>query len=339
MPTFGTRNAEELITDIRSLAYAEQYSNTEGWNNDTLVRILNLGLADLTLAVTKTDNPANIEQYSFSSVAGQMAYDLPIDVLMGVRIMDVRYIWGAGPGYFITLIQSEIQDRMDLPYGNPTTYCIRNGQILFSPTPSATISNAFVINYQKRMRNLDVRRGQVEDYTIPESGAMSFELTFPTTSQKLARMQQAALLLDNVDYCCIVNRDGEPVISEIPIDAYNYVSHVVTCAPDYAFSQEEQDALDAYLDNSLPVYVVAGKYSSTHSQLDMQTEQCLIEYGVARMLALESSSAAPAQQARSDKCMENMIWAYRRYRESAAPVEFTNRMSLRTYPRGAFSRF
>jgi hypothetical protein len=152
-------------------------------------------------------------------------------------------------------------------------------------------------------------------------------------------MEQAALLLDNVDYCCIVSRDGQAVISEIPIDSYNYITHVVTCAQGYAFSDDEQAAIDAYLDNDLPVYVVAGKYASTHSELDMQTEQCLIEYGVARMLALESSNAAPAQQERAERCMENMIWAYRRFRESASPVHFTNRMALRVYARGAFSRF
>ena len=159
----GTRRTEELIAEARGLSYTEQYSYTEGWNDNVAVNILNFAIQRLYKAITMIDSPPNIEEYSMDIVARQQAYDIPIDVHMALRIVDVRYLYAGpnSPWAYVTLNEGMIQDRFSYPTNIPDTYCIRNGQLLLSPTPNISQNQSLVVNYQKRMRYLDVRRGKV----------------------------------------------------------------------------------------------------------------------------------------------------------------------------------
>src|SRR5690606_19765240 len=125
----GTRRLEEILTDARAQAYSEDYSLTEGWDDNVVARLANLGLNKLYHAITQIDNPANIEEYVTDVTSGQQAYDIPLDIFMAIRIMDVRYLWGTQNYEFVTLKQGTIQDRFDYPINIPDTYCIRDGQI------------------------------------------------------------------------------------------------------------------------------------------------------------------------------------------------------------------
>ena len=170
---------------------------------------------------------------------------------------------------------------------------MRNGYILLTPTPSVTKSDALVINYQKRPRELDIRRGQVASKT---DSPVTITLSFSTTSQKNANMStNASSQLDLVDYCCIVDLDGNPIVSAIPIDNYNSSTQIITAVSSYSFPADELAALDAAIAAGTPLYVTRNKYSSTHSELDNQTEDFLIEYVVKRLLRLQSNQAEMAE--------------------------------------------
>ncbi|HNX01966.1 MAG TPA: hypothetical protein PKK33_11405, partial [Candidatus Cloacimonadota bacterium] len=86
---------------------------------------------------------------------------IPMNVNLAIQIMNVRYLYGPQNWEFVTLEQGMIQDRYGYPTNIPSTYCIRSGKILLSPTPNITRENALIVNYQKRMRSLDYRRGKV----------------------------------------------------------------------------------------------------------------------------------------------------------------------------------
>ena len=122
MAASGTRSLEEMIRDARSLSYQENYSFTEGWNDNVAAEVFNLGLDRLYGAVTQIENDANVEEVAMNVVAGQFAYDLPIDVHMALRIADVRFLFGTQPYEFVTLIQGTIQDRFQFPTNIPDTY-------------------------------------------------------------------------------------------------------------------------------------------------------------------------------------------------------------------------
>jgi hypothetical protein len=169
----GTRRIEEMASNARQLAYQENYSYTEGWDDNTLAEIFNLGLNQIYDKITQVDAVSNIKEYRQDIVSGTQSYDIPQDVKMAQQIMDVRYLWGPETWAFVTLQQGMIQDRFDYPTNIPTTYCIRDGKILLSPRPNVTRQGALIINYQKRMRSLDYRRGKVNVDVISPHGSVT----------------------------------------------------------------------------------------------------------------------------------------------------------------------
>lgn len=333
----GTRRTEELITEARKLAYQETYSYTEGWDDNTMVDIMNLGLDRLYGAITEINNPANIQQTTLSSIAGQQAYDIPIDVHLAVRIMDVRYLYGTQSWQFVTLRQSMIEDRFSYPTNIPDVYCIRDGQILLSPTPNQTKDGSIIINYQKRMRKLDIRRGKISSYSEDVSGLnVTFQLNFTVLSEKDNNMYNNGLsVLDRIDYCCIVDRLGNSVVDAIPLQGFNKTTLVLTAIPSYSLSTEEQAALDAALNAGDTLYVIQGDYSSTHSELDRQSEDYLIEYSILRLLRLQSAAEPTEKQLETEEAvLKRLMWAYRRNRPAITKIVWEESYRQRSWPFG-----
>lgn len=329
----STRRAEQMIEVGRSLSYTEDYSLTEGWNQNVAVSLLNLGLDKLYKAITEIDNPANITEYVQDVVSGQQAYDIPIQVQMYVRIMDVRYLWGTQAYEFVTLRQGMIQDRLNYPINVPDTYCIRDGQILLSPAPNISKANALIVNFQKRMRFLDIRRGRVVSHT---NNPVTFQLSFTAQSQKDTGMREAGeSVLDKIDYCCIVDVHGEPIVSAIPLLKYDFTTEILEALPDYDIPAAELAALDAALGQGAQLYVTQGIYSSTNSELDSQCEDFLIEYMVKRFLRLQSNTTEMEQaMLEENQALTSLINAYRRYRPTQYPIRWVQNWRQTSYPFG-----
>lgn len=411
----GTRRAEEMIANARQLSYQENYSYTEGWDDNTVVQCMNLGLDRLYDALTQVDSPANIEEYTTTTVAGIQEYNIPLEVKLAVSIMDVRYLYGPQVWQFITLRQGMIQDRFGYPTNIPDTYCIRNGKLLLSPTPNITRENNLIINYQKRMRKIDIRRGKVSGIISPNGAIASilptnpvtvntvdphglsgpnnrvgltgfvqpfqvneksffvtitglnsftldgvdgtlfgpyvgpftgtgswflnpvqFQLNFTVLSQKDINLQaNANSILDKVDWACITGRNGEPIIDAIPLQGYNMNTFVLTATLDYVIPGTFLAAFNDVLSNENIPYVITGDFSSSHSQLDRQTEDHLIEYTVLRLLRLQSAAEPTADQyAAEEAVLQRLRLAYRRYRPSIVPVTWQERLRPRSWPWG-----
>lgn len=341
----GTRSTEEIIDIARSLSYNERYSYTEGWNNNVAVNIVNLAKDKLYAAITQIDNPANIEEVELDVISQQQSYDLPIDVQMALRIVDVRYLYGYQSWEFVTLHQGMIQDRFSYPTNIPDIWCLRNGKILLSPTPNITKLKSLIINYQKRMRFLDIRRGFVGEIVqtdpsyifklqfYPPSATPGDNTDVAFTSRKNVNMEEnAASILDQVSFVCFVDTNGTPIVDAIPITRYNSdpTSQLLYVNPNWIPDADQLANLNALLADYQPVYVVQGDYSSTHSQLDRQCEDALIEITVLRFLRLASSQEqAPMQLKAEQDVIDYLINQYRRYRPSIYSVVWQERMRPR----------
>lgn len=332
----GTRRTEELITAARSLAYSESYSYTEGWNDNVLVDIFNLGLDRLYAKITEIDNPMEIEQLEIDVVAQQQEYDIPQAVNLAAQIMDVRFIYGTQPYEYITLMQGMIQDRFSYPTNYPDMYTIRNGKILLSPVPNITKTGALVINFQKRMRRIDVRRGAVSSYD--ESGDPYLLLNFDVTSLKQVNYEaNADSVLDLVDYVCLVDVDGVPVLDAIAVNSYDTTTKRLYLRT--TLSADDQTILTAALAAGV-VYVVSGDYSSSHSELDRACEDHLIEYAVLRLLRLQSAAEPTVNQMKTEEeVLSRLLHAYRRYRPSMVPIIWRKRQGARSWPFGTLGQF
>lgn len=406
----GTRRIDEFAANARQLAYQENYSYTEGWDDNTVGEIINLGLNQLYDKICQIDNVANIEEYSTTVFAGVQEYPIPQNVKMALQIMNVRYLYGPETWQFVTLEQGMIQDRFSYPTNIPTTYCIRNGKILLSPTPNITRENALIVNYQKRMRKLDYRRGKVTNIITPfgnvtnisnanpaqvttqfahglstgqktglggvfEPGFLidetfiitvtgpttftlngidttlsnpfsgialwylnpvQFQLNFTVTSQKDSNLQaNANSVLDKIDWTCFTDRNGEPVIDAIPISGYNMTNFILTCEPNYVIPYTSWLAFQGLIANQDTFYVIGGDYSSTHSQLDRQSEDLLIEYCVLRLLRLQSAAEPTQNQIEAEAAvLDRLAISYRRYRPSVVPIVWQQRLRNRSWSYG-----
>ncbi len=411
----GTRRIDEMAANARQLAYQENYSYTEGWDDNTLAQLFNFGLNQLYDAITQVDEVANIQEYAQTVRAGVQEYSIPQDVKMAQQIMNVRYLYGPESWQFVTLEQGMIQDRYSYPTNIPSQYCIRNGKILLSPTPNITRENALIVNYQKRMRSLDYRRGKISSllssrgtitdisnsnpcqittgaahglltgqkvgigglfepaelidntYIITVTGAttftidvdtsnsnvfsgtalwfknpLQFQLSFTVLSQKDSNLQaNANSILDRVDWCCFTDRNGDRVIDAIPLAGYNSSTQILTAESNYVIPYDSWLAYNALIDNQDTFYVITGDYASTHSQLDRQSEDLLIEYVVLRLLRLQSAAEPTKDQLDAEeKVLERLRIAYRRYRPSIVPIVYQQRLRARSWfafgPRGAY---
>lgn len=401
----GTRRIDEFAANARQLAYQENYSYTEGWDDNTVGEVINLGLNQLYDKICQIDNVANIEEYTTTVFAGVQEYAIPQSVKMAIQIMNVRFLYGPETWQFVTLVQGMIQDRFSYPTNIPSTYCIRNGKILLSPTPNITRENSLIVNYQKRMRKLDYRRGKVtniispygnvvgisnanpcqvttqsahglmtgqkvglggdfepaelidETFIITVTGAttftlngvdttlsntfsgtalwylnpVQFQLNFTVTSQKDANLQaNANSILDKIDWVCFTDRNGEAVIDAIPISGYNMSTFIITCEPNYVIPYDSWLVFTGLIANQDTFYVIGGDYSSTHSQLDRQSEDLLIEYTVLRLLRLQSAAEPTNNQLEAESAvLDRLAIAYRRYRPSVVPIIWQQRLRNR----------
>lgn len=332
---FLSRRTDEILKDVRRLCYAESYSFTEGWDDNTAVDILNLAQDKIYGAVTQSDNPANISQSVIDIVATQQSYAIPLEVQMFIRIMDVRFKYGTQNFEFVTLQQSDIQDRFDYPTNIPMVYCIREGQILLSPTPNITLTGGLIINYQKRLTKLDVRRGKVQS-VISYVGPVQLQLDYTFISQKDANLRaNAESVLDFVDYCCLVDRFGNIIVNAIPIDTYDFATLILTADPTYTMPIDQIVALGAAIAAGELIYVVQGDYASTNSQLDRQAEDGLIEIAVARLLSLQSDAAGQSEyMAREEQVLDRLRNQYKRYRPSIYPVRWQGGHGNGSWPFG-----
>lgn len=331
----GTRRIEELIANARSLAYQENYSYTEGWNDNVVVQALNFGLDRLYAKLTEIDMPTNVMELSIDIISQQAAYDLPIDVLMALRLVDVRYLYSGynQPWSFITLTHGMIQDRFAYPTTLPDTFTIRNGQIILSPAPSITNLQSLVINYQKRPRKLDIRRGLIASFSL--GPPVTFTLTFPDTSQKYANLQaNANSLLDLIDWACITDINGNPLVDAIPLANYNQTTQILTTLPTYVMPAVAQANLTAAIAAN-GGFVIQGDYSSTQSELDRASEDYLIEYTILRLMRLSSDVEASTEQVAAEEAvLDRLLNAYRRNRPSNYPIVWQERLRPRSWPFG-----
>lgn len=406
----GTRRIDEMAANARQLGFQESYSYTEGWDDNTVGEIFNLGLNQLYDRITQIDSVANIQEFTTTVFAGVQNYPIPQDVKLAIQIMNVRFLYGPETWQFITLEQGMIQDRFSYPTNIPTTYCIRDGFMILSPTPNLTRENSLIVNYQKRMRSLDYRRGKVTNMISPfgtvtnitnaspaavstlaphglSTGArvglggifdiaelidqtffitvtsansftlngvdttlssvfsgtclwyacpIQFQLNFTNTSQKDINLQaNANSILDQVDWISFTDRNGRPVIDAIPINNYNMTSFIITCESNYVIPYASWLTFTNLIFDQQTFYVITGDYASTHSELDRQSEDLLIEYVVLRLLRLQSAAEPTANQMAAETAvLDRLAIAYRRYRPSIIPIVYQQRLRTRAYSTG-----
>jgi len=227
-------------------------------------------------------------------VSMQETYDIPVDVFMDSRIEKVEYSITRQLNGYYKLDAGQSDERLNSLPGNPSFYIRESKTLLLQPPPQQT--GLLRLTYQRSFPRLDKRRGRVSEVTLGIDTITTLVLD-PTilTSDDIT-------LLNNAEYICIVSKDGRIKMKGIPIVEVNSTTGAVT-VDTFTFESGETIAVGDY--------AVAGKYTTSHSELPDICERYLLRFCTWRVLKRDSSNDAPGENAEIKDMEAEIIESYR----------------------------
>lgn len=288
-----SRIVNRLIDQVRRETENEDVSSNAGVADIEFLQYLNDAQDRLQSLITATHPTVFVKEKIIDVIQDTEIYDIPDDAYKENAVTTVEYNPSNNTEDYYHLEQSSMKNRDTAVQGFPVTYIRRSGQILLQPRPQQ--AGSVRINYIKRIDRLDKRRGIVSISVLNENARTITTLELDTGSSNPA-LDVSTLLEDN--YVTICNRDGVPVMRNIPIDSIDASTGVITVSSGFVYENGE----------SLPVgsYIVSGKDARTHSELPRMCERYLIAYASWKLLKRDSSVDFAEQQAELMQ-MENDI--------------------------------
>lgn len=277
------RRTDQLITAIRRRTDNEDVSASEGISSEEFVDFLNEGQARLQSRIVDAVPDCTLFDTSktTSLVAGQRAYAIASSTdqpLLGSMVRLVEYRTGSLEEDYYQL-EPDILDNLSLVRGTyPSSYDIRNGNILVSPLPTGS-NGTLRITFPRRLDALDIRRGKID--TVNTSGSNY-------TSIILEATPVPDDILDDTDFfICVNSKYGVVNYYNAPVTTYDTNSRTLTFDSGVSTSNGTISIGD---------WVTYGKWTTTHSQLPDDCERFLLAYAAWKVLKRDSTDDAALQE-------------------------------------------
>jgi len=177
-------------------------------------------------------------------------YDLPADIYAVNSISTVQYVTGAGANISYTPVDLIADKDRGLRSG----YILAKDKMIFSPVP--TMAGNFLVTYTKKLPALATSYGTIQSVT-------------PTT---IVLAPGYTSLTDIDDLFTVVNSSGEIIVNDLPV---SQVGDTLTVPSTAGVSSG--------------MFVVPGKYASTHCFLPDEMESVMI-YWLERLIQMRLSS-------------------------------------------------
>ena len=264
------RSLDRIIDQVRRQTENEEFDDFTGISDDEFIQYLNDAQYNLQAAIVHQHPRVFTAETIITAVPGQEVYDLPSDCLLGNKVHNVEYsATGLEEDYYV-LEQDTLKYRSSGVDGAPIKYIRMSGQILLVPQPQG--AGSIRVTYIRRLRELDKRQAKIVSGTVSTS---SFTLTldtntFSTETKSLAKH----------DYICIVDKEGKSLVKNIEISSVDFNTIVCT---GHTLGSDESATIPA------GSFVVGGKDTTTHSELDISVERYLIAYCAWKILKRDSS--------------------------------------------------
>jgi hypothetical protein len=236
--------------------------------NDAQDRIFNL--------MMQTRPTIFVKEGFLSTVKGVGSYALPSDVYIKHNVTKVDYSPTGDPQMYFPLSMRTARTSEVSVQAYPDSYFLRDGNIILSPLPPSSTTNALRLNYQYVVPRLDVRRAKINTVN---TGTGVINLVNDTT---LSQENVTDLSGGWVDFICVVDATGTIVDLDRSVVSYNATTRDLTCAS---------------LSGSLAApnqYIVFGKNTTTNSALPDVARRYLVEYMVFRAQMRDTSGEAGA---------------------------------------------
>lgn len=208
------RRVELLIKDVRRQTGNEEFSETRGTKDDEIVRYIREAQQRLYNLILQQHPHVFVKEGFIDTINGQEEYSLPSDIYLRSNIVKVEYSQTGRPENYYFLDLRSLSQRVSYQ-GEPSFYIPRNGKILLNPIPQTSVSNGVRVNYQYKIPEIDRRRGSV-NYPILDSDDRQI--------QEIVLLNDSILdanSLEDADYVCIVNKDGDFLMKDIPVLEYD----------------------------------------------------------------------------------------------------------------------
>ena len=269
------RRVEDLIDEIRKATENELPTAGDvtlgGLTDESIVHLLNRSQERL-FSRLMLKYPTNFIKIASQNVTnGTEAYTLGTDNFLDSQIISVEWMYNDSTD-FKRLGKATFHSRYTDTNGDPLWYIVQNNTILLNPIPDETKTNGLRITYYRMPRTIDKRRGYIT--TATKSGTTLTSLTMADPSTLLAKDADLDVagnaVLTEVDYICIVDKDGASILDGIAVDSYNTSTRVLTMS-----SGVTTAIAAATLQNN---YIVMGKSATSHSEFPENYERYLTAY-------------------------------------------------------------
>lgn len=310
-----SRLVDRLITQVRLQSENQDVSTNVGIQDIEILQYLNDAQDRLQSVITATHPTVFVKEKEIPTISNQEIYDIPSDSYKQNAITTVEFSATGDDRDLYHLEKQSLKNRYSTVSGAPNFYIRRSGKILLQPKPQS--SGKIRLSYIKRIDRLDKRRGVIA--VSATSGNSITALEFDPSSSSPA-LDSTTLLQDN--YICVVDRDGNLLMRNIPIDNIDAATGVVTISSGFTFEDGE----------TLPVgsYAVSGRDSTTHSELPRMCERYLIAYAVWKMLKRDSSVDYAEQQQELTSMEEDIVNSFADIDDDTEYIAILNDWSIWT---------
>ncbi len=264
-------------------------TDTTGISTEDFLRYANYGQEAIFGKILQTSPMSFQAESAISIVADQEAYDIPDNVYLGERIVNVEYsATGLTRDYF-KLYEVSLSFRNTYPSLRPQNYIRRNGQMLLRPTPNQS-GGTLRVTYERQLDSVDTRRGQVNG---TPSGAV-IDLTHGTFGAPSTTDE--ALLVANA-YICISDAFGNVMLRNGLVSSYVAGTDALTLAANVSTYLVGTYTLANLADG----YLTIGKYTTTHSKLKKVCERYLVAYMNWKALSRDAATREKSELFREEK--------------------------------------
>lgn len=245
-----------LVNHIRRVTGNEDLT---GVSDDEISRFLNDAQDRIQSIIVQNYKSTFLKRGYIDTVFDEFDYSLAsiTDLYMGTRIrsIDVNITNQREENY--SLVKPISHEERSTVFG----WYLEDGRLKFSRRLQKAQTNGIRITYTRKLKTLDIRRGQITSLA---------PLTVDTTTVRAGTDFEA-------DYLTIVDRDGAQKVTEVINNGYTSGTGVISTTTDVTAA-------------AVGDWVIYGKNSTTHSELDDTLERYLLEYGIARTVARDSST-------------------------------------------------
>lgn len=270
------RRVDYLLTTIRNIGKNQNYSATEGVQDEQILQYINDAQDYLQSALnsTNTINKPFVTEKIVSIVANQDGYSIPGRIFYNKEIEQVEYSYDGQLQNYRVLDKVHFINRVTSSSNFVEGYYVRGNKIYL--VPLANVSQGSIrVMFEYNLDDLDKRRGTVSVI----NGLTS--TTFTDLVVGSDADESSTPNLSTIDYICINDKDGNVRVYNIPVGSYVAGTNTLTPAAGFTFQTGETFAPGDY--------ITFGKYTTTHSKLPDECETYLVHYAVEQLLHTDSS--------------------------------------------------